>query len=318
MESFGRPELLVAVRAAGLAARGGLHRRDRLELHRRHGVDGGARVAVDQPAVAPPGLGDRRDRRVLPRRGGAGRTAGRRAGGGRRRAWAGPLVLLVFGAPNRRPRGPAVVAAMIAGRHPAAPSGARRRGRAQLHAVLRRDRGRRRAVPQGAGPRRAQRRPHVPRVPLPAPQGRGGQGAVHVAAADGGARGAGGAVRQRLRGAHAAAGGDHQRGGRRLSARLRAHRGRLAGPRGGRRADRRRAARHLGGGRGAAAAPHRAPRPPPGQRDAGAGRPPVVHRLRVRRDRGHRPDAGHRRGGAALVDRPQGRARRARWTRPSR
>ena len=64
---------------------------------------------------------------------------------------------------------------------------------------------------------------------------------------------------------------------------------------------------HLGGGRGAAAAPHRAPRPPPGQRDAGAGRPPLVHRLRVRRDRGHRPDAGHGRGGAALVHRPQGR-----------
>ena len=74
---------------------------------------------------------------------------------------------------------------------------------------------------------------------------------------------------------------------------------------------------HLGGGRGDAAAPHSAPRPPSGQRDAGAGRPPLVHRLRVRRDRRHRPDARHRRGGAALVHRPQGRRRPAPSTRRS-
>ena len=60
-------------------------------------------------------------------------------------------------------------------------------------------------------------------------------------------------------------------------------------------------------GRGAdAQAPHRPPRPAPGQRAAGAGRAALAHRLRLRRDRRHRPDAGHRRGGAAVVDRPQG------------
>ena len=64
---------------------------------------------------------------------------------------------------------------------------------------------------------------------------------------------------------------------------------------------------HLAGRGGDAHPPHRPPRPAPGQRHAGAGRPALDDRLRLRRDRRHRPDARHRRGGAALVDRPQGR-----------
>ena len=96
-----------------------------------------------------------------------------------------------------------------------------------------------------------------------------------------------------------------------------AHGRRLPGQGARRGHHRRRAARHLAGRGDHAHAPHRPPRPAPGQRHAGAGRAALDDRLRLRRDRRHRPDAGHRRGGAAVVDRPQGRRRRGRSTRPS-
>ena len=135
----------------------------------------------------------------------------------------GSVVLLIFGAPNRRPRGPAVAAAMLRAGIPLA-----RLERAGVDArsstpYFGARGGRLVAVPQGAGPRRAQRRPDVPPLPLPAAEGRRRPRAVHVAAEDGGARGARRAVRERLGRAHTAARRHHQRRRRRLPAGLRAH-----------------------------------------------------------------------------------------------
>ena len=89
---------------------------------------------------------------------------------------------------------------------------AARRRRAPRHAstprlgALLRDDGRRRP-PVREGPRggRAGGRPDVPRLPLPAPQGRRRRPAVLLAAPDGRARGAGVARRARHRRAHARA-----------------------------------------------------------------------------------------------------------------
>ncbi len=70
----------------------------------------------------------------------AGRAPGHRPGRGRRHRRRARRSLLIFGAPNKRPRGPAVVAAMARAGAPLARRHPRGRGRPELHALLRRRR----------------------------------------------------------------------------------------------------------------------------------------------------------------------------------
>ena len=179
----------------------------------------------------------------------------------------GSAVLLVFGAPNRRPRGPAVAAAMLRAGIPLARlarAGVDARSSTPYFGAAEDGH----AVPQGAGPGRAERRPHVPRLPLLRLKDVGDRGPFTSCNAWSSTR-RWSRCTPTTRACSRPAGRDHQRRGRRLSARLRAHGRRLL--------DRveddaltddvlhgiwRRSRR--------CAAPHGAPRPPPGQRDAGA------------------------------------------------
>ena len=227
--------------------------------HRPHH---GPRAPGRQPVAAgPPGRGRLRVR---------GRVVGA-AGTGAPDAAAGPGAGRRGLAPDehRRCRGP---------------PGLRRRPR--VPAVLRDHGRRRRRVRQGPRPRGAQQRPAVPLLPLVALPGSGRRGDRVLPEAVDRARGAGVGAGGRRRHPHPPAARRHRGRPGPAGPGVRAHRGELAGRRGGRAARRRDPPGDLAPGRRPASGRDRPPRPAPGQPHARRQRPTVADRLRVRHRRG--------------------------------
>ena len=170
-------------------------------------------------------------------------------------------------------------------RPPGGRTGAGRGRRPRLRSLLRHPGGRQPGVRQGPRHRSASRGPDVPRVPIHPAEERRRRAAVLLAASHGRARRAGGADGARRRRAHSPTAGRRHGGTRLHPADLRPHRGEVPGP--GPRRGRRRTgtAGDLGTGGHPAPAPHRPPRPAPGQHPPRPRGLSLAHRLRVQRGR---------------------------------
>ena len=207
----------------------------------------------------------------------------------------GAAVLVVGGAPSRRPTVQAVIDGLGAVGLPVQRLDRAGGRRSRVDAVLRCRRRRHEAVRQGARHRRAQCRPVVPRVSRPpAPQLRRRE-AVQFAPTQRRARGVRRPDRVRAGGAHA--GVARVRDGRpqRLRPGLRSDRGQV--PRSPRpeRGVRRRLGGHLGSRRSTARPPRRPSRPAPGEHLPRRRRSRLAHRFRLQRGRRLRSVARQRR-----------------------